>query len=184
MTTRKRVHQQQMIRKRRSLEAEPKKRRISYLSNHLLIFDINDKFRVTSKKTPHDCFICTLQYLSILDNLAADMLRAFVTGRGATAEQMLTVLRLILKDKYKTIETERLPFDSIYQLFDLLEPSTATIIGLMAANGQGHIALLAKDVNSRVGIVDPQTDQICVQEDCEAYVRPYRGQPILIFTHD
>lgn len=182
-TSRKRIHQQQTIRKKKTLETEPKRRRVSYLSNHLLTFDINDQFRVASKKTPHDCFICTLQYLNILDELSANMLRTFVTGRGVTAEQMLSLLRLILKDKYKKIDTEYLTFDSIYQLFDLLEPSTATIIALSRPDG-GHIALLAKDINSRIGIIDPQADKTCVQEQCEDYIRPYRNKPILIFTHE
>jgi hypothetical protein len=183
MPPKKRVHQQQLIRKRKSVETEPKKRRTSYLKDHLLIFPINDKFRVSSQKTPQDCFVCTLQYLSILDNLSADMLRTFVTGRGATVEQMIAVLRVVLRDTYDRIDTERVTFDTLYQLFDLLSPSTATIIGLSKPSGLGHIVLLAKDANSRIGIVDPQSETICIQQQCDDYVRPYITEPILIFTH-
>lgn len=182
--TKKRTHEQQIIRKKKSFEKEPKKRRTSYLNNHLLVFPINNKFRVTSKKVPQDCFICTLQYLSILDELYADMLRTFIIGRGASIEQMLAVLRVVLKDDYKKIETETLPFDSIYQLFDLLTPSSATIVGFMFPNSSGHIVLLAKDENSKIGIIDPQSDVMCVQEECDEYIKPYRNQPFLIFTHE
>jgi len=181
--SRKRVHQQQMIRKTKSLELpEPKKRRISYLSNHLLIFQVNNKFRI-QQKTPYDCFICALQYLEILDATNADMLRTLVTDRGVSIEQMLVILRVVLKDQYTKVEAERLPFESISQLFDLLTPSTATIVGFMSKGGDGHIVLLAKDNASRVGIIDPQANIMCTREDCDVYVKRYQNNPIYIFTH-
>jgi hypothetical protein len=183
MPSRKRVHQQQTIRKKKQ-DVEPKRRRISYLSNHLLTFNIIDGYRVTSKKTPLDCFICTLQYLSIIDELMADMLRTFVTGKGIHIDQMIAVLRLALKNEYQRITTETLQFNSIYQLFDLLEPSTATIIGMKTSSGLGHIVLLAKDINSNIGIIDPQIEKTCVRDECEEFIQPYRNHPILIFTHE
>ncbi len=182
--TKKRVHEQEIIRKKKQMmETIPKKRRTSYLSNHLLVFTINNTFRVQSRRMPMDCFICTLEYLRILDKDHADMFRALVTGRGATVDQMLAILRVILKEQYNKIESESLPFDSIYQLFELLTPSTATIVGFVSNSGVGHIVLLAKDMNGRVGIIDPQEEKMCVQEYCEEFVRPYRNNPLFIFTH-
>lgn len=180
--SKKRPLQQDTLRKKKHIET-PKKRRTSYLQNHLLVFEINDKYRVDSKRTPFDCFVCTLQYLNILDKDYADMLRAFVVERGATIDQMLHILKVALKDKYTKIVPDMLPFDSIYQLFDLLTPSSATIVGLMADNGAGHIVLLAKDIHGEVGIIDPQTEQTCVKAACEKYVRPYKTNPLYIFTH-
>lgn len=180
----KRVHGENIIRKRKEEQSEPKRRRVSYLENHLLTFDLSHQFRVDSKKTPNDCFICTLEYLSILDKDTAKMLRAFVTEKGIHPDQMLNVLNYTLKDTYGKIQYELIPFDSIYQLFDLLAPSTATIIGLQRTSmGIGHVVLLAKDIHSHVGIIDAQINQTCVGKKCDEYVAPYLNRPLLIFTH-
>lgn len=193
MSSRKRIHEPPSILRKRGTKqrqlqgrVEVKRRRLTYLSDHLLIFQINQSFRVESKKTPNDCFVCTLEYLDILDNDMANMLRTFVTGKGVYIDQMLSVLKYTLRNKYRQIQNEYIPFDSIYLLFDLLVPSSATIIGFTrpgAMNNIGHIVLLAKDVNSRIGIIDPQMEFTCVQEQCEDYVKPFQNSPILIFTH-
>lgn len=180
----KRVHGQNIIRKRREEGPEPKRRRLSYLMDHLLIFPLSQSFRVESKKVPNDCFVCTLEYLSILDKGTAKMLRAFVTEKGVMPDQMLEILQYTLKGEYRSIKYELIPFESLQQLFELLPPSSATIIGFQrVANSVGHVVMLAKDVHNHVGIIDAQINQTCVGRGCEAYVQPFRHRPFLIFTY-
>lgn len=178
----KRVHGQNIIRKRKEEQRAPKRRRVSYLQDHLVTFPLSQNFRVDSKKTPNDCFVCTLEYLSILDKNTARMLRTFITEKGVSPDQMLEVLRYTLRPGDK-IQYELIPFESIYQLFDLLPPSSATIIGFQRmSTSVGHVVLLAKDVDSKIGIIDAQVNETCVGKACDAYIAPYRNRPFLIFT--
>jgi len=179
----KRPHSHNSIRKKKQQQPTPKRRKLSYLANHLLIFEIDQSFSVKSKKKEYDCFICTLEYLKIIDPQTAETLRAFIEeeNRGVTVHQMLNILKLKLKKA--DIKEELVTFESIQYIFDLLKPSTATIIGLLESSGDtGHIVLLAKDSYGRVGIIDPQASYMCMHQECEKYIQPYRQQPIIIFT--
>lgn len=181
----KRPHSHNSIRKKKQQQKQPtpKKRRLSYFADHLLIFEIDQSFSVKSKKKEYDCFICSLEYLKIIDPQTAETLRAFIEEehRGVTVNQMLNILKLKLKKD--DINDELVPYESIQYIFDLLKPSTATIIGLLESTGDtGHIVLLAKDSYGRVGIVDPQASYMCMHQECDKYMKPYTQQPIIIFT--
>jgi len=180
----KRPLQQSIVRKKTQ---QPKRRRLSYLQNHLLTFKLQSDFRVESKRTPNDCFLCTLEYVKILPKETAEMLRSFVYQKGVETEQMLSILKFSLKDKkkYTNIRMEMIePFDTIYQIIDLLSPSSATILGLQRKNQIGHVVLLAKDIHNNVGIIDTQINQTCVGIQCNAYLKKFVDEPFLIFTHD
>lgn len=180
----KRPHSHSIIRKQKQQQPTPKRRRLSYLAEHLLVFPLDQSFSVKSKKKEYDCFICTIEYLKIIDPQTAETLRSFMTeqNRGVSVNQMLNILKLKLKKE--KIREDFVPFDSIYNIIELLKPSTATIIGLQeTARDSGHVVLLAKDSYNRVGIIDPQASYMCMHNECDNYLLPFNKKPIIIFTY-
>lgn len=176
----KRPRQQLTLRKI-NVQHVSKKVRDRYLKD-LLIFPINDHFRVTSKKIVNDCFICTLEYLQILDPALAHLIRTLMGTEGLSYEKMLTILEYKLSSQYRSIHSVDVHFDKNFDLFEQLQPSEAMIVMLYNKTGNlHHITIFAKDNLGRACIVDPQIETICVADQCSDYLDHFRNDVLMTF---
>lgn len=189
-TGKKRERQQQSIVrkvKKNGAQVEPKRRRTSYFQNHLFIFKIDPKmlFRTYSKSMT-DCVICTLEFLKIINDQQAHYLRTQVEKGGGVQNSMIPdILNHVLNYRFKNIAMEAVAFDSVYQIGDVLQPSTATIVIFdVPKTGQiGHMCILAKDKHGIPGLIDPQQRLALTGIELERYVDTQWDRRLLIFTH-
>lgn len=188
-TGKKRGRQQQerraIIRKTRT-ETEPKRRRTSYLQNHLITFKIDREMLYrTYSKSMTDCVICSFQFLKIVNSTEADYLRAQVERNGVTIDNILKIMNAKFKNKYFDIRMENVSFESVYQIADILPRSSATIVmfNVPKTGERGHMAILAKDAHGIPGLIDPQQRLALTGTDLERYVDKNWRTSFLIMTH-
>lgn len=171
----KRTRQQQsIVRKKKPIETQqPKKRRTSYFKSHLVMIPIRETYEFSNvRKMPMDCSICALEYLKMITPPQAQAFRDLYGTRGIQPYQFGVMLQLILE---RDVAMEKVAVESIYQIADVLDLSTATILLLKTRNETGgHITILAKDRAGIVGIIDPQLEQMFVgKQQMSVYAKDY-----------
>lgn len=178
------------VRKSQQSTQPPKKKiRFTFLNanEQLIFFKIPASIEVSSPRIPNDCVICSLQYLKIINSAEATELRIRMiqrnTGHGISIEDIIIVLGIKLQKNYKDIQFRDIPNSKAYLLFEAIPKEHAFVVGLHPkGSGIGHMVVFFKDHNGQLGLIDPQNDHICINNECLNYLGNFSDQMFTIFV--
>lgn len=179
------------VRKNKQQLQQParKKSKLSFLGSkeQLIFFKVPSTIQVTSPRIPNDCVICSLEFLKIITVKEATDLRVQLIKRnsryGITIEEIIHLLKSKLQQRFKKIEFRNIPSTDDYLLFNEIPPSHAFIVGLHPekSGNIGHMVIFFKDHQGQIGLIDPQADHVCLNQQCLDYLKDYSKDEMTIF---
>jgi hypothetical protein len=106
------------------------------------------------------------------------------TGYGISTADIIHLLRQKMSSHYKNIDFRNVPPSKTYLLFDEIPKAHAFVVGLHPRQSStiGHMVIFFKDINGKLGVIDPQLEHVCYNEQCTDYLAHFNDEIITVFV--
>lgn len=190
----KKLRQTQIqVRKSGQQQPAPKRTRFTFLgpNEQLIFFKIPPTIEASSSspRIPNDCVVCSLLFLKIITSREATELRLRMiqrtAGYGISIADIITLLTSKMGKKYSNVDFRTIPNSKGYLLFEAIPPQHAFVVGLHPKDRHqpiGHMVVLFKDHNGKLGLIDPQNDQMCYSDQCMNYLSRFSQESLTVFV--
>lgn len=128
----------------------------------------DDQFRKFTRylPAPNDCVINLLEFLNLVDQRDAGIMRIFVGKKGVDPIDLLAIFDFLYSSNQWRFQ-DYTSFDGMIAVVDQIQHGHVGFCGVKWKNGGGHVMMMGRTLDNRVWLIDPQMELICsVRDKC------------------